>query len=68
MTQPIAPAEQARFISGKIVSVDFSEAPPKPAYDIVIGQNILAEAATLIRLRLGTRRCVIISDSNVASL
>ncbi|MFA5040484.1 MAG: 3-dehydroquinate synthase [Bdellovibrionales bacterium] len=68
MTQTLAIASQARFIPGKIVSVDFSSAPPKPAYDIVIGQSILAEAATLIRLRLGTRRCVIISDSNVAPL
>ncbi len=68
MTQTIAAADQARFISGKIVSVDFSGAAPKPAYDIVIGQNILTEAATLIRLRLGARRCVIVTDSNVAPL
>jgi 3-dehydroquinate synthase len=61
-------AEQARFISGKIVSVDFSDADPIPSYDIVIGQSILTEAATLIRLRLGLRRCVIISDSSVEPL
>jgi 3-dehydroquinate synthase len=68
MTSPFAVADQARFVSGKIVSVDFSEMSPTPAYDIVIGQNILAEAATMIRQRLGTRRCVIISDTNVAPL
>jgi len=63
-----AMAEQAYFVQGKIVKVDFADAPTTPAYDVVIGTNILAEAGTLIRLRLGTRRCVIITDSNVGPL
>jgi hypothetical protein len=62
---PSALVEQTRFISGKIVTVDFASADPTPPYDIVIGHSILAEAATLIRLRLGMRRCVIVTDSNV---
>ena len=67
-TPPLDIAEQARFVSGKVLSVEFSASPPTPAYDIVIGQSILADAATLIRQRLGARRCVIISDSVVEPL
>jgi len=37
-------------------------------YDIIVGDNILAEAGTLIQFRLGHRRCVIITDRNVAAL
>ncbi|MDR3425378.1 MAG: 3-dehydroquinate synthase [Alphaproteobacteria bacterium] len=68
MTTPPALAEQARFVPGKIITVDFAEAATSPSYDIVIGHSILTEAATLIRLRLGARRCVIISDSIVEPL
>ncbi|MDE1901682.1 MAG: 3-dehydroquinate synthase [Alphaproteobacteria bacterium] len=60
-------AETARFVSGKILRVDI---PPSgaTAYDIVIGHSILAEIGTLLRLRLGARRCVIVTDSNVEPL
>jgi 3-dehydroquinate synthase len=68
IVNPSADKDPAHLIPGKIVSVDFSDAAPTPSYDIVIGQRIVAEAATLIRLRLGTRRCVIVSDTNVAPL
>lgn len=59
---------EQRFVPGKIVTVDFADAKPTPAYDIVIGQSILTEAGTLIRVRLGVRRCVIITDSVVEPL
>jgi 3-dehydroquinate synthase len=61
-------ADEARFVSGKIVTVDFAGAATTAAYDIVIGQSILSEAATLIRLKLGIRRCVIITDTTVEPL
>jgi len=68
VTTPVF-VESAHFVPGKIVRVDFSSAVSVPhAYDIVIGQNILAEAGTLIRMRLGERRCVIVTDSNIAPL
>ena len=60
---PTPMTEHARFVPGKIVTVDFTAAKPTPAYDIVIGHSILTEAGTLIRMRLGARRCVIITDS-----
>jgi len=63
-----AVSEQTNFVAGKIVTVDFGDAAPTPSYDIVIGSSILTEAATLIRLRLGLRRCVIITDSTVEPL
>jgi 3-dehydroquinate synthetase len=52
----------------RIVTIDFSEALPNPAYDIVIGKGIGVDAATLIKSRLGVRSCVVVSDSNVAPL
>ena len=61
-------AEHARFIPGKLVTVDFGAAQTRPPYDIVIGHSVLSEAGTLIRLRLSTRRCIIITDTNVAPL
>ncbi|MGB9151538.1 MAG: 3-dehydroquinate synthase [Alphaproteobacteria bacterium] len=65
---PTPMTEHARFVPGKIVTVDFTAAKPTPAYDIVIGHSILTEAGTLIRMRLGARRCVIITDSVVEPL
>ncbi len=38
------------------------------SYDIVVGDSILAEAGAFIHLRLGCRRCVIVTDQNVAQL
>ena len=60
--------EQARFVPGKIITVGFSDASLTRSYDIVVGHSILTEAGTLIRLRLGTRRCVIITDATVEPL
>ncbi|MDE2029227.1 MAG: 3-dehydroquinate synthase [Alphaproteobacteria bacterium] len=59
-------AETARFVPGKIIRVEVSE--PSEPYDIVIGANILAEAGTLIRMRLGQRRCLIVTDSHIDPL
>ncbi len=43
--------------------------PAKTAgYDILIGENLLAEAGGLIHERLGKRRCLIVTDGNVAPL
>ncbi len=51
-----------------LIQIDFSNAAPTPAYDIVIGQGVADQTGTLISSRLGKRHCVIISDSNVAPL
>jgi 3-dehydroquinate synthase len=37
------------------------------SYDIIIGQGTLAQAGDAIKQRLGCRRCVIVSDRNVAA-
>lgn len=50
------------------VSIDLSGSTPMPGYDIVIGEGIFSSAGELIKTRLGARRCVIVSDSNVAPL
>lgn len=68
ISPPLAVAELSRSVLGKVVTVDFSAVAPTPSYDIVIGKQILADSANLIRERLGTRRCIIITDSNVAPL
>jgi 3-dehydroquinate synthase len=60
-------ADQQHFVPGKILRVDLKD-NVAPSYDIVIGYNILSEAATLIRLRLGERRCIIITDTHVETL
>jgi 3-dehydroquinate synthase len=67
---PLSPtvAPEAHFVPGKVVTVDFTAAAGTPAYDIVIGQNILSEAGTLLRVRLGACRCVIVTDTVVEPL
>jgi 3-dehydroquinate synthase len=52
----------------KRITVDFSSAASETSYDIVIGDGVLGDAGALIAERLGKRRCVVISDSNVAPL
>ena len=37
------------------------------SYDVLIGPGLLAEAAELIRERLGESKCAIVTDANVAS-
>ncbi len=54
--------------SGKIVSVDLPGSTKARSYDIVIGDSILTEIGSLISVRLGKRKCLIVTDSNVAAL
>jgi len=56
------------FTPGKVVSIDLSHTRGAPSYDIVIGDSILSEAGTLIAVKLGKRRCLVITDDNVAPL
>jgi 3-dehydroquinate synthase len=69
-TAPLAaravPVVPDSLSGGKIVTVDLP--PASRSYDIVVGDNILAEAGSLIRAKLGQRQCVIVTDQNVASL
>jgi 3-dehydroquinate synthase len=55
---PMTPIDQAR-----IVAVDL----PGRAYDIVIGRDLLAGAATLLAERFPGRRFAIVTDANVAA-
>lgn len=43
-------------------------APTHRNYDIIVGENILAKAGTYISQRVGERRCIIVTDANVAPL
>jgi len=52
----------------QIVPIDLSASAAARSYDIVIGDNVLAAAGTLMAERLGKRRCLIVTDSNVAPL
>lgn len=61
-------ASQAYFASGKIITIDLSQTKHTPSYDIVIGDNILSEAGTLIKIRLGQKRCLIVTDTHVSPL
>jgi len=54
----------APFSDGKIVRIELPAAVR--SYDIIIGDHVLSEAGNLIRLRLGQRRCLIVTDRNVA--
>ncbi|MGE3624406.1 MAG: 3-dehydroquinate synthase [Bdellovibrionales bacterium] len=56
------------FAAGKIVSIDFSASSSSRNYDIVIGDSILSEAGSLVGMRLGQRRCMVVTDSHVAPL
>ncbi len=69
MTSPAFPADPVGCPTSpeRTVRVDLPGAEPR-GYDIIIGTKVLAEAGTLIRDRLGVRRCLIISDSAVAEL
>lgn len=51
-----------------IVPVDLSETTLDRSYDIIIGENVIEDAAFLIESRLGKRNCVVVSDSHVAPL
>ena len=58
----------ASLITPRIVPIDLSASSNARSYDIVIGDACLADAGNLIEQRLGKRRCIIVTDSNVAPL
>lgn len=60
------PRERGGTTSGKTVSVKLPSEPR--SYDIIVGDNVLAEAGSLIHLRLGCRPCLVVTDRNVADL
>jgi 3-dehydroquinate synthase len=60
-------SEVRPLAGGKIVTVDINPSTQRQ-YDIVVGDNILSEAGALIGVRLGQRRCLVISDDKVAAL
>jgi len=64
-TSPPDIAEKTRSVSNKTVRIDFAESSIPNSYDIVIGHGVIADTAALIHERLGTRRCIIVTDSNV---
>lgn len=68
MTKQSSLETKPSFTQGKIVTIDLSGTKGAPSYDIVIGDSILSEAGTLIAMRLGKRRCLIVTDSNVGPL
>lgn len=68
MTTQHSSETRAHFTQGKIVPIDLSGTKGAASYDIIIGDSILSEAGTLIAVRLGKRRCLIVTDSNVGPL
>ena len=54
------------MIETQTVPIDLTTASRH--YDIVVGENILAKAGTYISQCLGERRCIVVTDSNVAPL
>ncbi len=51
-----------------VVPITFPESGRAQGYDIVIGAGVLSGVGELIAARLGTRRCMIVTDSNVGPL
>jgi 3-dehydroquinate synthase len=62
------PSAITPYAQGKVVPIDLSGSKGPASYDIVIGDSILSEAGILISVRLSKRRCLIVTDSNVAPL
>lgn len=62
------PASAQPYVQGKVVTIDVSGTERRPPYDIVIGENILSEAGSLINAKLGKKRCLIVTDTNIAPL
>ena len=68
---PPATLAAASFAAGSTVRIDLPGGGAGGAgrgYDIVIGDNILSEAGSLIAAKLGVRRCLIVTDSTVGPL
>jgi 3-dehydroquinate synthase len=68
MTAAIPVSEPVSDVSARVVPIDLSSVSGPSSYDIVIGGNLLADAGSLIRERLGHKRCLIVTDSVVAPL
>lgn len=66
--EPRSSSSHPSFAAGKVISIDLSGTKTAPSYDIIVGDNITSEAGSLINVRLGKRRCLIVTDSNVAPL
>ncbi len=58
------PSKTTPFAQGKMITVDLPGGKDN-SYDIVIGENVLNEAGSLLSVRLGKRRCQIVTDKNV---
>lgn len=67
IAQPL-PDSPSAFTASKIVTVDVAGNTETRSYDIVIGDNILSQAGSLIASKLGKRRLLVVTDSNVAPL
>jgi len=68
MTATVSASISPAQVSHRVVPIDLPLATGTRSYDIVIGDKLLAETGKLIAGRLGQRRCLIITDSNVAPL
>lgn len=60
--------EEASGCETRIVPIEFQDSGCERGYDIVIGAGALAGIGDRIRARLGTRRCMVVTDSNVGPL
>lgn len=60
---PAKPGYEART-----VPIEFPDSGRSRGYDIVIGAGVLAGIGDMIRTRLGARRCMVVTDSNVGPL
>ena len=68
MTVSVPASISAAYAERRVVPIDLSATPGPKSYEIVIGENVLADSGRLIADRLGQRRCLIITDSNVGPL
>jgi 3-dehydroquinate synthase len=60
-------AHAEKSVETRIVPITLAEAAARD-YDIAIGDGLLDQAGQLIAERLGARRCVIVTDTNVGPL
>jgi 3-dehydroquinate synthase len=67
MTATVPASVSSSYRTQRVVRIDLSPSGAR-SYDVVIGDNLLATAGSLIAERLGQRRCLIVTDRNVAPL
>ncbi len=67
MTAKVSSIPSPTSSTTRIVPIDIATSKTMP-YDIVIGDGILADAGQLVAARLGKRRILVVTDSNVAPL